>query len=32
MHACGYLEQMGFTQLYNLAEGFAAWDGPIEKP
>jgi rhodanese-related sulfurtransferase len=32
MHACGYLEQMGFTQLYNLAEGFVGWDGPIEKP
>lgn len=28
--ACQYLAARGFTQLYNLTHGMAAWSGPLE--
>lgn len=31
MDACLFLQNAGFTKLYNLADGMAVWDGPIER-
>lgn len=28
-HACEYLEEQGFTELYNLGGGMAAWEGEL---
>jgi rhodanese-related sulfurtransferase len=31
LDACYYLEQAGFSRLYNLVEGMSTWDGPVER-
>jgi rhodanese-related sulfurtransferase len=28
--ACGYMQQLGFSHVYNLAFGIIDWDGEIE--
>lgn len=29
--ACYFLKAQGFDKLYNLAEGMAAWEGPVQR-
>ncbi len=29
--ACGFMDQQGFTKLYNLSGGISAWSGAIER-
>jgi rhodanese-related sulfurtransferase len=31
MDACLYLDHFGFQNLFNLTEGMAAWNGPVER-
>lgn len=30
--ACGAMANMGFSRLFNLAQGMMAWDGPVVLP
>ncbi len=29
--ACHFLQSQGFDRIYNLQEGMASWEGPVEK-